>query len=67
MINPWPIERAEGIYMYGPDGQQIIDFNSQLMSVNVGHGHPKVRAAMKKQIDQLLFVWPGAATEIERA
>ncbi|MGC6415512.1 MAG: aminotransferase class III-fold pyridoxal phosphate-dependent enzyme [Bradymonadia bacterium] len=63
-VNPWPIERAEGIYMYGPDGQQIIDFNSQLMSVNVGHGHPKVRAAMKKQIDQLLFVWPGAATEI---
>ena len=46
-VNPWPIERAEGIYMYGPAGEQIIDFNSQLMSVNIGHGHPRVREAMK--------------------
>jgi len=63
-VSPWPIAGAEGIYMYGPDGERIIDFNSQLMSVNIGHGHPKVRAAMKAQIDQLLYVWPGAATEI---
>ena len=63
-VNPWPITGAEGIYMYGGDGERIIDFNSQLMSVNIGHGHPKVRAAMKAQIDQLLYVWPGAATEI---
>ena len=27
------------------------------MSVNIGHGHPKVRAAMKRQIDELLYVW----------
>jgi taurine--2-oxoglutarate transaminase len=63
-VNPWPITGAEGIYMFGPDGERIMDFNSQLMSVNIGHGHPKVRAAMKAQIDQLLYVWPGAATEI---
>ncbi len=63
-VNPWPIDRAEGIYMYGPEGERILDFNSQLMSVNIGHGHPKVRAAMKAQIDQLLYVWPGAATEV---
>jgi taurine--2-oxoglutarate transaminase len=63
-VNPWPIERAEGIYMYGPEGERIIDFNSQLMSVNIGHGYSRVREAMKAQIDQLLYVWPGAATEI---
>ena len=63
-VNPWPIAGAEGVYMYGPDGEKILDFNSQLMSVNIGHGHPKVRAAMKAQIDHLLYVWPGAATEI---
>ncbi len=63
-VNPWPITGAEGIYMYGTDGERIIDFNSQLMSVNIGHGHPRVRAAMKAQIDQLLYVWPGAATEV---
>ena len=63
-VSPWPIRGAEGIYLHGADGEKIIDFNSQLMSVNIGHGHPKVREAMKRQVDDLLYVWPGAATEI---
>jgi len=63
-VNPMPVERAEGVWMYGPDGQRWLDFNSQLMSVNIGHAHPKVRAAMKAQIDELLYVFPGSATEV---
>ncbi|MEQ8977474.1 MAG: aminotransferase class III-fold pyridoxal phosphate-dependent enzyme [Deltaproteobacteria bacterium] len=65
-VNPLPIERAEGVYMYTTDGRKILDFNSQLMSVNIGHAHPKVREAMKRQLDKLLYVFPGTATE-ERA
>ena len=63
-VTPMPITKAEGIYLYGPSGERWMDFNSQLMSVNIGHGHPKVREAMRAQIDQLLYVWPGAATEV---
>ena len=63
-VNPMPIERAEGVFMYEPGGKRYYDFNSQLMSVNIGHSHPKVRAAMKDQIDQLLYVFPGTATEV---
>ena len=63
-VNPIPVERAEGVFMYEPGGKRYYDFNSQLMSVNIGHGHPKVRAAMKEQIDQLLYVFPGTATEV---
>jgi taurine--2-oxoglutarate transaminase len=63
-VNPLPIERAEGIYMYTPEGDRIIDFNSQLMCVNIGHGHPKVREAMKAQVDQLTYVYPGTATAV---
>ena len=63
-VNPIPIERAEGVFMYEPSGKRYYDFNSQLMSVNIGHSHPKVRAAMKEQIDQLLYVFPGTATEV---
>lgn len=62
-VAPLPIERAEGIYMYTPEGKRYIDWNSQLMCVNIGHGHPKVREAMKKQVDQLTYVFPGTATE----
>ena len=63
-VNPLPIESAEGIYMYTPSGERIIDFNSQLMCVNIGHGHPKVREAMKAQVDKLTYVYPGTATAV---
>ena len=64
-VNPLPIARAEGIYLYTPEGERIIDFNSQLMSVNIGHSHPKVLEAMKKQLDsQLLYTFPASATEV---
>lgn len=63
-VDPFPIARAEGIYLYGPEGQRWIDFNSQLMSVNIGHGHPKVKDAIKKQLDEVIFVYPGMATEV---
>ena len=60
-VDPLP---AEGIYMYTPDGQRMIDFNSQLMCVNIGHGHPKVLDAMKKQMDELTYVFPATATAV---
>ena len=63
-VNPLPIERTEGIWLHTTDGRKILDFNSQLMSVNIGHHHPKVREAFKRQADELVFAMPGAATKI---
>ncbi|MCP4676496.1 MAG: aminotransferase class III-fold pyridoxal phosphate-dependent enzyme [Deltaproteobacteria bacterium] len=63
-VTPLPIERAEGVWMYTPEGERLLDFNSQLMSVNIGHGHPKVIEAMKRQLEELPYIYPGAATEI---
>ena len=63
-VDPLPVERADGIYFWTPDGKRFLDFNSQLMSVNIGHNHPKVTQAMKDTIDQgLIYVFPGSATE----
>ncbi len=62
-VDPMPIARAEGVYLYAPDGTRWLDFNSQLMCVNIGHSHPKVIAAMKAALDKLIYVFPGAATE----
>ena len=45
-LNPLNIERAKGIYLQTRDGRKIIDFSSQLMNVNIGHGHPKVAEAV---------------------
>lgn len=62
-VNPLVVERAEGVYFYTTDGKRYLDFNSQLMSVNIGHSHPKVIEAMKRQLDsQLLFVAPSLTT-----
>jgi len=63
-VEPLPVARAEGVYFYTPEGKRFLDFNSQLMSVNIGHSHPKVREAMKAQIDSgLLYCFPATATE----
>ena len=45
-VDPIPVERAEGVYFYTPDGTRFLDFNSQLMSVNIGHGDKRVIAAI---------------------
>ena len=63
-VSPLPIARAEGVYLWTPEGQKILDFNAQLMSVLVGHAHPRVIAAMKRQIDELFFVYPQTATQV---
>lgn len=62
-VDPLPIARAEGVYLYTPDGRRILDFNSQLMSVLIGHSHPKVVAAMKAQLDRLIYAYPQTANE----
>lgn len=62
-VDPLPIARAEGVYLYTPEGRRILDFNSQLMSVLIGHGHPKVIEAIKAQLDTLIYVYPQTATE----
>ena len=52
-VDPIPVARAEGVYLYTPDGKKFLDFNAQLMSVNIGHGHPHVVKAIQKQAETL--------------
>ena len=43
------VVRAEGIYLYGPDGQSYMDFISGIGVSNVGHSHPEVVTAVQTQ------------------
>ncbi len=63
-VSPLPIKSAKGSWLETLDGERILDFNSQLMSVNIGHGHPKVIAAMKAQLDELIYAFPHSATRV---
>src|ERR1044072_9292725 len=63
-VDPIAIDHAEGVYLYTPEGQRILDFNSQLMSVNIGHGDRRVVDAITTQATKLQYVQPAFATEI---
>ncbi|CAG0903249.1 unnamed protein product, partial [Darwinula stevensoni] len=49
--NPLAIEvdRAEGVYLYGPDGKEYMDMISGISVSNVGHCHPQVVQALQEQ------------------
>lgn len=50
------IERAEGSYLYGPNGERYLDLVSGFNVSNIGHRHPKVLEAIKAQLDKYLHV-----------
>ena len=61
--NPLHMTRGEGVWFWDGDDNRWLDFSSQLINLNVGHQHPKVLEAIKKQVDELCFAGPGFATE----
>src|SRR5690606_18900653 len=50
------IEKAEGIYMYGPKGEKYLDLISGIGVSNIGHRHHKVIAAIQQQLDKYLHL-----------
>ena len=63
-VDPIPVARAKGIYFWTPEGKRFIDFNSQLMCVNIGHGDERVVQAIKDQADVLPYANPFMATDV---
>jgi taurine--2-oxoglutarate transaminase len=62
-VDPIPVARADGIYFWTPEGKRFIDFNSQLMSVNAGHGERRIIDAIAAQLSRLDYANPFMATE----
>src|SRR6266571_770603 len=46
-LKPLAVESAKGVYFHTVDGRRFIDFNSQLMCVNAGHGDRRIIEAIK--------------------
>jgi adenosylmethionine-8-amino-7-oxononanoate aminotransferase len=49
------VERADGIYMWDTDGRRYIDASSGPVVSNIGHGNPRVLAAMIEQAQKVAF------------
>ncbi|MDM1294731.1 aspartate aminotransferase family protein [Sphingobacterium sp. N143] len=50
------VVKAEGIYLYGPNGEEYMDLVSGFNVSNIGHRHPTVIRAIKEQLDNYLHV-----------
>ena len=61
--NPIHLARAQGVWFWDGEGHKWLDFSSQLINLNIGHQHPRMLEAIKKQVDDLCFAGPGFATE----
>ncbi|WP_104373789.1 aspartate aminotransferase family protein [Desulfocucumis palustris] len=60
------MEKGAGPYIYTSDGERYLDYCSGIAVNNLGHCHPRLVAAAKKQIDNLIHgsfslgYYPGA-------
>ena len=63
-LNPILAERGEGVYVFDKNGKRYLDFSSQLMNVNIGHGRQEVTRAVAEQMEKLSYVAPSFATEV---
>ena len=48
------VRRAEGIWIEDADGRRLMDFHGNSVH-HLGHGHPRVKAAIVRQLDDLAF------------
>jgi taurine--2-oxoglutarate transaminase len=62
-VDPIPVAGARGSYFWTPEGKRYLDFNSQLMCVNIGHGDERVVRAIQAQAALLPYANPFMATE----
>jgi 4-aminobutyrate aminotransferase len=53
-FEPIAVERAFGSTMVGADGREYLDCFSGIAVTNAGHGHPRVLAAARAQMERLV-------------
>ncbi len=56
------VDRADGVWLHDTDGRRYLDSISSWWVNLFGHGHPHIKAALKKQIDQLSHVMLAGCT-----
>ena len=62
---PLPFTRGEGMYLYDVEGNKYLDCFGGILTISVGHCHPKVTAALTKQIETLVHtstLYPPSST-----
>ncbi|MBN2552133.1 MAG: aspartate aminotransferase family protein [Spirochaetales bacterium] len=56
--NPLIIDRAEGLYYWDSDGRRYFDGIGGIFVATLGHRHPRVMEAMRRQMEKVTFTPP---------
>lgn len=70
-IQSWSVQGAkpriitggEGSWFWDADGKRYLDFQSQLVNLNLGHQHPAIVAAIKEQADKMCYIGPAMGND----
>lgn len=49
------VSHADGVYLWDQSGKRYLDGCSGAITCNLGHNHPKIKDAMKAQLDKVAF------------
>jgi taurine--2-oxoglutarate transaminase len=63
-VDPMPIEKAKGVFIWDYNGKKYFDFASQLILTNIGHGDERVNKAIMDQMQKVHYVQPGYVTDV---
>jgi taurine--2-oxoglutarate transaminase len=61
---PMVVRGGEGSWFWDDNGKRYLDFQSQLVNLNLGHQHPDLVQAIKDQADRLCYIGPGMANDM---
>ncbi len=67
LISPMPVAGGSGARFWDNEGNEFIDFSSQLINLNLGHQHPRMIEAIKVQADKLCTIAPAFANDTRSA
>jgi len=57
-LDPLIIERAQGVYYWDTEGKRYFDAIGGIFVATLGHGHPRLLAAMRQQMEKMTFAPP---------
>jgi 2,2-dialkylglycine decarboxylase (pyruvate) len=53
---PFTVARAEGAWVETTDGRRILDFTSGQICSTLGHNHPRIAAAVRQALDEVVHL-----------
>lgn len=63
LIAPLPVAGGSGARFWDNEGNEYVDFSSQLVNLNLGHQHPRMVEAIKAQAEVLCTIAPVFAND----